>query len=108
MEDWIKGFLIALTMVIKKGPTTSIRKHTKKLKVHETIVRTAIKQDLSPGLNSLDDAVWGVLENKTNVSSNLNIEEEKIKCLKDLFWRYANHFKGMLIQKLKKNDGYIG
>ena len=54
-----------------KDPTTSIRKHTKK--VHEKTVRTAIKQDLSLNFNPLDYAIWSVLENKTNATSHRNI-----------------------------------
>ena len=39
VEDWKKkkrkeGVLTALATAIKKDPTTSIRKHTNKLKVH--------------------------------------------------------------------------
>ena len=37
-----EGFLTALTMAIKKDPTTSTRKHTNELKVHEKTVRTAV------------------------------------------------------------------
>ena len=51
-----EGILIALATTIKKDPTTSIRKHFE-LKVHEKTVRTAIKQDLSPGLNRFDYAI---------------------------------------------------
>ena len=32
-------------------------------------MRTAIKQDLSPDLKSLNRAIFGVLENKANASS---------------------------------------
>ena len=53
--------------------TTSIRKQANELKVHEKTVRTVIKQDLSPDLNPLDYALWGVLENQTNASSHPNI-----------------------------------
>ena len=45
-----------------------------------------------PDLNPLDYAIWGALENKTNATSHPNIgalktaiEEEWIKCLKNLF-----------------------
>ena len=38
-----KGFLTALATAIKKGPTTSIKKHTYELRVHEKTVGTAIK-----------------------------------------------------------------
>ena len=55
-KKW-KGFLIALTTVIKKDPTTSIRKHANDLKVHEKTVRTTIKQDLGPNINPLDYAI---------------------------------------------------
>ena len=41
--------------------------------VHEKTVRTAIKQDLSPGLNPFVYAIWGPLENKTNATSHPNI-----------------------------------
>ena len=64
-----EGFLTALATAIKKDPTTSIRRHTNKLKVQEKTVRTGIKQNLSPDLNPLDYAIWGVLENKTNFPS---------------------------------------
>ena len=69
------GFLTALTTVIKKDPTTSVRKHANDMKVYEKTARTAIKKDLSPDLNSLDYAIWGVLEkkNKTNATSHPNI-----------------------------------
>ena len=47
-----KCFLTALTTMIKKDPTVSIRKFANELTVHKKTVRTAIKQDLSPNLNS--------------------------------------------------------
>ena len=50
-----RKFLTALTTMIKKDPTKSIRKHANELKVYKKTVRTAIKQDLSPDLNSLDN-----------------------------------------------------
>ena len=59
--------------MIKKGLTTSIRKNANELKVPEKTVWTAIKQDLNSDLYSLDYAIWGVLENKTNVTSHPNI-----------------------------------
>ena len=51
------------------------------MKVHEKTVRTAIKQDLSPDIDTLVYAIRGVLENKTNETSNIGslktaIEEE--------------------------------
>ena len=63
-----EGFLTAFATVIKKDPTTSIRKHANELKVHEKTVRTEIKQDLSPDLNPFENAIWGVLENKINAT----------------------------------------
>ncbi len=63
----------ALVTAIKKDPTTSIWKHANVLKVYEKTLRIAIKQDLSPDLNPLDYAIWGVLENKTNATSHPNI-----------------------------------
>ena len=68
-----KRILIALATAIKKDPSTSIRKHANELKVHEKIVRTAVKQYFSPNFNFLDYAIWGVLENKTNATSHPNI-----------------------------------
>ena len=56
----------------------SIRKNTNELKVHEKTVRTSIKQDLSPNLNPLGYAIWGVLENKSNATSHSNINSFKI------------------------------
>ena len=43
-----EGLLNALATAMKKDSTTSIKKHTNELKVHEKTVRTAIKQVLSP------------------------------------------------------------
>ena len=62
---------------IKKYPTTSIRKHANELKAYDKTVGTAFKQDLSPSLNPLDYAICGVLENKTNATSNPNIDSLK-------------------------------
>ena len=67
-----EGFLTALPTAFK-DPTTSIRKKAHELKVLKKTVRTAIKQDLSPDLNPLDYATWGILENKTNATSYPNI-----------------------------------
>ena len=91
-----------LAAAIKKDPTTSVRKHADELKVHKKSVRTVIKQDLRPDLKPLDYHIWGVLEDKANTTSHPNmgslktdIEEE---CQKNLFWRGAYRFEGMLIQ----------
>ena len=43
------------------------------MKVHEKTVRTAIKQDIGTDLSSLDYAIGGVSENKTNATSYPNI-----------------------------------
>ena len=105
-------FLTALAMAIKKDPTASIRKHTNELKICKKTVRSAIKQDLSPDLNSLDYTTWCILENNTNATSLLSIGLLKtalrgnwIKCLK-------NFFEGkQIISKVcwynnKKNDSH--
>ena len=68
-----RRLLTALATVITKDPTTSLRKHANELKVQKKTERTAIRQDLSPVFNPLDQAIWGVLENKTNVTSHPNI-----------------------------------
>ena len=57
----------------KKDSTTSIRKHANEFKVHEKTVKTLIKQDLSPDINTLDYAILDVLENKINAGSHRNI-----------------------------------
>ena len=56
---------------LKKDFTRSLRKHTNELKVHKKTVRTAIKQDLNPDLNTRDYTIWGILENKTTSHSNI-------------------------------------
>ena len=43
------------------------------MKVHEKIVRTTIKQDLSSDIIPLNYTIWGVLENKTDTTSHSNI-----------------------------------
>ena len=68
-EKHKEGFLTALASAIKKDPTKSIRKYANELKVHEKTVKTAIKQDLSPDVNSLDYGIWDILENKCNFPS---------------------------------------
>ena len=60
-------------LAIKKDSPTSIRNLANELKVQAKIVRTAIKQDLSPDHYPLDEAIWGVLENKTNSTFHQNI-----------------------------------
>ena len=96
MEDWTKkkrkeDFLTVLATAINKGPTTSIRKLAKELKVQKKSVKTAIKQDLSLDLNPLDYDIWGILENKTNATSHPNIRslktvlEEKLNKMSEEF-----------------------
>ena len=69
----IKQVYLTVLATVIKDTTTSIRKYTNELKFHEKTVRTAIKQDLSPDLNSPDYALWGILENKTNATTHPNI-----------------------------------
>ena len=57
----------------KKDPKMLIRKLANDLKVHKKTMKATIKQDLSPKIYSLDDAMWGNLENKTNATSDRNI-----------------------------------
>ena len=66
-------FLAALSMVIKKDFTTSTKKHANEMLFHEKTSRTAVKQDISSDLNSLDYAIWSIFENKRNVTSHQNI-----------------------------------
>ena len=73
---------------------------------------TVIKQDLSPDLNLLDYAIWGVLGNKTNAASHPNIGSLETAIEKEWnVWRI--YFKVMQIV-LKawwynnwKNGGHI-
>ena len=88
--------------MIKKDSTTSIRKHANELRVHEKIVKPAIKYDLIPDIKPLDYTIWGVLKNKKMQLPDPNIgslrHATEGKCKKHLFWRHANPFKGVLIQ----------
>ena len=68
-----RRLFIVLATVIRKDPTTLIRKHADELKVHKKNVRTTIKQDLSPDLNPLENAICGFLENKTNATIHPSI-----------------------------------
>ena len=97
-------------MVIKKDPTTGIRKHANKLKVHEKTVRKTIKQDLSQDLNFLDHATWGIFEKKTNATSHQNIgllktttEEEWNKITEEFILKSCKSFQkrvDTIIQKM--------
>ena len=70
-------FLTALSTVIKKGPTTSIRKHSNEFKVNEITVKTAIKRGLNPDINPFHYVIWSVLEIKTNATPRPSIRSLK-------------------------------
>ena len=53
-------------------------------------MRTAIKQDISPDLNPLDYALWGVLLNKTNATSHPN--NGSLKTVTEKEWNKINLF----------------
>ena len=75
-------------------------------------MKTAIKQDLRPDLNPLDYAIWGILENKTNVTSHPNIgslktviEQEWNKMSEESIWKAYKSFRrrvDTIIEKKKK------
>ena len=82
--------------MIKEDATISIRKHANALKAHKKTVKTAIKQDLSSDLHPLDCAIWGVLENKTNATSNPNktaMEEEWDKMSEEFILKTYKSFR---------------
>ena len=113
-EKWKEDFLTALATTIKKDPITAIRKHANDLKVHEKTVQTTINQDLSPDLNPLDYAIWGVLENKTNAISHSNIgslktaiEEEWNKMFEEFFLKACKSFRRRVDTIIEKNGGHI-
>ena len=70
---------------------------------------TAIKQDLSPVVNPLDYAIYGILENKTNATSHPNIgslkiaiEEEWNKMSEEFFlkvWKLVQRPVDTIIEK---------
>ena len=109
-----EAFLTALTTTIKKDPMTSIKKHANELKVHEKTVRTAIKQDLSPGLIPLDYAIGSILAKKTNSTSHPNIyllktaiEEEWNKMSKKFILKACKLFRRHVDRIIEKNGGHI-
>ena len=51
-QIWKEGFLIAHATPIKKDSTMSIRKDDNELKVPEKTVKTLIKQEFSPDINT--------------------------------------------------------
>ena len=96
MWYWTKNKKTALAMVIKKDP---IRKHANELKVYE----------------KTDDAIWGVLENKTNATSHPNIGSLKTAIEKEwnkmsefilkackLFWNHVNTIIEKIVAILSK------
>ena len=109
-----KSFLTALTVAIKKDSTISIRKHANELKLHEKNVRTAIKKDLISYLKHLNYAIWGILENKTNTTSHLNIrllktaiEKEWNKMSEEFILKACKSFCLYQYKKIEKNGGHI-
>ena len=109
-----KKKIFTLKEIFKKNPTTSIRKHANELKVHKKTVRTAIKQDLSPDLNPLDYAIWGILENKTNATSHPNIgllkaaiEKEWNKMSEEFILNACKSFQRHVDAIIEINAGYV-
>ena len=92
-----KAFLTALATAIKKDPTTSIRKHCNELTVHEKIVRTTIKQDLSLDLNSLHAT------SDPNIGSlKTAIEEEWNKMCKEFILNACKSFRRLVNRIIEK------
>ena len=108
-----KSFSNVLAKEIKKDPTTSIRKHTKDLKVHKKTVKTATKQDLCPNLNPLDYALLGVLENETKSISHPNIgslktaiEEEWNRMFEEFILKACKLFRSYVDTIIEKRGGH--
>ena len=85
------SLLTALATGIKKGPSTSIRKHANELKVHKKSMGTAIKQDLSLDHDPLDYAIWDILKTKQMqhpikilICLRLLLRKNGIKCQNNL------------------------
>ena len=106
-----KGEWRILTKNVKKvfPLLLTIKKHANELKVHEKTVRIAIKQDLRPDLNPLDDALWSVLENKTKATSHPNtgslktaIEEEWNKTSEEFILKSCKWFRRCVDKIIKK------
>ena len=77
-------------------------------------LRTAIKQDLSPELNPLDYAIWGILEKKTNATSHPNIgllkaaiEEEWNKMCEEFILKACKLFQRCADTIIEKNGHHI-
>ena len=107
MKDWKKK---KKKKNIKRDPRTSLRKYTNELKVHEKTVGTVIKQDLSPALNPFDKVIWGVLENKTSVTSHPNvdsfkfvIDEEWNKMFEEFILKACKSFRRRVDTIIEKN-----
>ena len=100
--------------MIKKDHTISIRKYVNELKAHDKTMKTAIEQHLSPDLDSLDYAIWRILENETNVTSLPNIgslkaaiEEEWNKMSEEFILKTCKSFQRHLDTIIEKNGGHI-
>ena len=98
-------------MVIKKDTTTSIRKYSNELKVHEKTERTPIKQVL---VTDLDYAIWGDFENKTNATSHRNIgsletafEDKWNKMSEEFILMSCKSFRRRVNTIFLKNGGHI-
>ena len=73
-----------------------------------------MKQDSSPDLNALDWAIWGILENKTNATSFLNIssvntviEETWHKMSEEVILNTCKSFRRRVDTIIEKNCGNI-
>ena len=73
-----------------------------------------MKQDSNPDLNSLDYAVWGILKNKTNATSHVNIgslktaiEEEWNKMPEEFILKAYKSFRRRVDIIIEKNVGHI-
>ena len=100
--------------MIKKDTKTSLRKQANELKVQEKTVWTAIEQDFSRSLNSVDYAIWGVLEKKTNATSHPNIcslqiatVEEWYKMSEEFIFKACTSFQKRVDTLIEKNGCHI-
>ena len=62
-----------------------------KLEKISEIIEVSLLLPLSPDLNPLDYAIWGVLENKTNVISHPNIDSLK-SAIEEKWYRMPEEF----------------
>ena len=77
-------------------------------------MRTSIKQDINLDCNSLDYAIWGILEDKTNATSHSNIgslknaiEEEWNKMSENFILKTYKSFQRLVDTIIENNYGYI-